>query len=76
MSGLFITFEGTEGAGKSTLIKEIERWLREKEIDFVGQICWQTVHAQHSFLSNDLKNIICYLKNDLNRLSLLLALVV
>lgn len=30
--GLFVTFEGTEGAGKSTLIREMERVLGERGI--------------------------------------------
>lgn len=29
MSGLFITVEGPDGAGKSTLVRELDRQLRE-----------------------------------------------
>ncbi len=33
--GLFITIEGTDGAGKSTQIDFIKRYLKEKEIDAI-----------------------------------------
>ncbi len=33
--GLFITIEGTDGAGKSTQIDFIKRYLKEKEIDVI-----------------------------------------
>lgn len=30
MSGLFITFEGPEGAGKTTVLQEIKRYWQQK----------------------------------------------
>lgn len=33
--GLFITFEGIEGAGKSSVLKEIEKYLYAMQIDFI-----------------------------------------
>lgn len=33
MTGLFISFEGTEGAGKSTQLDRLERWLRDRGQD-------------------------------------------
>ncbi len=34
--GLFITVEGSEGAGKSTNIAFIQAWLRDRGVDFVA----------------------------------------
>ncbi|WP_338779239.1 dTMP kinase [Metabacillus sp. FJAT-52054] len=36
MTGCFITFEGPEGAGKTTILKEIHKKLQEKGIDPVA----------------------------------------
>ena len=33
--GLFITFEGGEGAGKTTLIESITKWLTQKKLPFL-----------------------------------------
>lgn len=35
MKGLFISFEGTDGSGKTSVIKEVERYLRLEGIDVV-----------------------------------------
>ncbi len=35
MSGLFITLEGPDGSGKSTIIKLIGQYLKEKKIEFI-----------------------------------------
>lgn len=35
MSGIFITLEGVEGAGKTTLARRLEDWLRKREFDFI-----------------------------------------
>ena len=32
---MFITLEGTEGVGKSTLISSLKKYFTEKEIDFI-----------------------------------------
>lgn len=34
MAGLFVTFEGTEGSGKTTLIEGVVKFLEEKKIPF------------------------------------------
>ncbi len=33
MTGVFITFEGTEGSGKTSVIKAVEKYLKEKNYD-------------------------------------------
>lgn len=35
MKGLFITLEGPDGSGKSTIIKRIGKYLKEKDMEFV-----------------------------------------
>ena len=35
MSGIFITLEGPDGSGKSTIVKLISNYLEEKKIDFI-----------------------------------------
>mgnify|MGYP003295190676 CR=1 FL=1 len=35
MNGKFITFEGTDGSGKTSIIKEVERYLRNNGYDVV-----------------------------------------
>lgn len=35
MSSIFITFEGLDGVGKSVIVKEIIKWLKTEEIDFL-----------------------------------------
>lgn len=35
MSGIFITLEGPDGSGKSTIVKLLSKYLKEKKIDFI-----------------------------------------
>lgn len=35
MKGLFITLEGPDGSGKSTIIKRIGKYLKEKDMEFI-----------------------------------------
>ncbi len=36
--GFFITFEGGDGAGKSTLIKKVEYFFRQKKLEFISTV--------------------------------------
>ncbi|WP_423219131.1 dTMP kinase [Caldisalinibacter kiritimatiensis] len=35
MNGLFITLEGPDGSGKSTIVKRLTTYLNEKEYDII-----------------------------------------
>lgn len=36
MKGIFITLEGPDGSGKSTIMKSITNYFKDKNIDFIG----------------------------------------
>lgn len=57
--GLFITFEGGEGAGKTTALIEIQKWLKEKNIT-----CITTREPGGIRIAEDIRGIILDTKND------------
>lgn len=58
MKGIFITFEGTEGSGKTTIIENIERDLRDK-----GYLVVKTREPGGSKISEEIRAIILNVKN-------------
>ena len=36
MKGIFITLEGPDGSGKSTIMKKLTHYFKDKNIDFIG----------------------------------------
>ncbi len=58
MRGLFITLEGPDGSGKSTIIKLIGDYFKEKGIDFI-----QTREPGGTSIGEDIRHIILDNKN-------------
>ncbi len=58
MKGLFITLEGPDGSGKSTIIKLIQEYLLNKGIDFI-----QTREPGGTSIGEDIRHIILDNKN-------------
>lgn len=59
MSGLFITFEGPEGAGKSTQIRLLREWLEEQ-----GHKCLITREPGGTGIAETLREIVKYHNTD------------
>lgn len=53
MKGLFITFEGPDGSGKTTQIKKVAQYLREKDISFI-----LTREPGGTCISDDIRSIL------------------
>ena len=58
MKGIFITFEGTEGSGKTTIINNIEKELKEKGFKVI-----KTREPGGSNISEEIRNIILNVEN-------------
>lgn len=56
--GLFVTFEGGDGSGKTTVMEELEKRLREKEIAYL-----HTREPGGSTIAEEIRNIILDRKN-------------
>lgn len=58
MKGLFITFEGTEGSGKTTVIEKVEQYYLEK-----GYKVIRTREPGGSKIAEDIRNVILDVNN-------------
>lgn len=58
MKGIFIALEGPDGSGKSTIIKEITKYLKRKDIDFIV-----TREPGGTTIGEDIRNILLDKKN-------------
>lgn len=59
MRGLFITLEGPDGSGKSTVIKLLSTWLKEKNVEFIT-----TREPGGTNIGEDIRKIILDKKNN------------
>lgn len=59
MTGLFITIEGGEGAGKSTMMDRVASWLEQR-----NHVVVRTREPGGTDLAEDLRNILLDRKND------------
>lgn len=58
MSGYFITFEGTEGSGKTTVIEKVEQYFKDKGYNVI-----RTREPGGSKIAEDIRNIILDVEN-------------
>ena len=58
MKGYFITFEGTEGSGKTTVIEKIEEYYKEKGYNVI-----RTREPGGSKIAEDIRNVILDVNN-------------
>lgn len=58
MSGIFITLEGPDGSGKSTIIRLLSDYLKKKEVDFIF-----TREPGGTYIGEDIREIILNDKN-------------
>jgi dTMP kinase len=70
--GLFITFEGPEGSGKSTHIKQLARWLRSPDGWRPGQSVLVTREPGGTGLAKTLRRVLLHAKTPVSPLAELL----
>ena len=58
MKGFFITFEGTEGSGKTTVIEKVEQYYKEKGYQVI-----RTREPGGSKIAEDIRNVILDVNN-------------